>query len=51
MGEIIKNQNLKPATLQDLQAELLALLKVLDRVCRENNIEYWLDAGTLHQNK
>jgi len=47
MEEIKKNQYLKPATLQDLQTELLALLKVLDRVCRENNIEYWLDAGTL----
>ena len=42
-----ENKNLKSATLQDLQAELLALLKVFDRVCRKNNIEYWLDAGTL----
>lgn len=40
-------KDLKSATLQDLQTELLALLKILDRVCRQNNIEYWLDAGTL----
>ncbi len=36
-----------PATLKDLQAELLNLLKIVDRICRENKIEYWLDAGTL----
>lgn len=35
------------ATLKDLQSELLHLLKVVDKVCRENNIEYWLEAGTL----
>jgi lipopolysaccharide cholinephosphotransferase len=36
-----------PAKLKDLQAELLNLLKIIDRVCRENDIEYWLEAGTL----
>ncbi|WXT99937.1 MAG: hypothetical protein Ctma_0643 [Catillopecten margaritatus gill symbiont] len=41
------NNFLKPATLKDLQAELLGLLKIIDKVCRENNIEYWLHAGTL----
>jgi lipopolysaccharide cholinephosphotransferase len=43
----MKNEYLTPATLKDLQAELLKLLRILDKVCIENNIEYWLEAGTL----
>jgi lipopolysaccharide cholinephosphotransferase len=43
----MKNSFLKTATLKDLQKELLGLLKIVDRVCRENSIEYWLDYGTL----
>jgi len=43
----MKKGCLTPATLKDLQAELLHLLKIIDKVCRENNIEYWLEAGTL----
>lgn len=43
----MKNKYLTPATLKDLRSELLRLLKILDRVCKENNIEYWLEAGTL----
>lgn len=43
----MKNRCLAPATLKDLQAELLKLLRILDKVCRESNIEYWLEAGTL----
>jgi lipopolysaccharide cholinephosphotransferase len=35
------------ATLKDFQREMLRLLTVIDGVCRSNNIEYWLDAGTL----
>ncbi|SMN15544.1 Lipopolysaccharide cholinephosphotransferase LicD1 [uncultured Candidatus Thioglobus sp.] len=27
--------------------ELLNLLKIFDKVCRNNNVEYWLDYGTL----
>lgn len=26
---------------------MLRLLKILDEICRENNIEYWIDCGTL----
>ncbi|MBA5248024.1 MAG: LicD family protein [Gammaproteobacteria bacterium] len=42
-----KYKYLAPATLKDFQIELLSLLKILDKVCRKNNIEYWLDYGTL----
>lgn len=40
---------LPPATgqIRDIQLANLALLDELDYVCRENNIKYWLDAGTL----
>lgn len=38
---------LTPATLNDLQTEMLILLQIVDKVCRKSNIEYWLDAGTL----
>jgi lipopolysaccharide cholinephosphotransferase len=44
---IIENGSLRPATLKDLQIELLGLLKIIDKICRKQNIEYWLDAGTL----
>lgn len=37
----------RPGTLKDLQNELLSLLKIVDKICKKNNIEYWLDAGTL----
>jgi len=47
MRDIKKNENLNVATLKDLQAELLKLLQIVDKVCKNNNIEYWLDAGTL----
>ena len=38
-----------PATgqLRDIQLANLALLKELDYVCKENNLTYWLDGGTL----
>ena len=31
---------------RDIQLANLALLKELDYVCKENNLQYWLDAGT-----
>ncbi|MEO1944504.1 MAG: LicD family protein [Candidatus Thioglobus sp.] len=43
----MESQYLTPATLKDLQVELLSLLKIVDKVCRENDIEYWIEAGTL----
>jgi len=33
--------------LREWQLELLELLKVFDKICRENNVQYWLDFGTL----
>lgn len=36
-----------PASLRDLQLEMLKLLKIVDKVCRANNIQYWIDCGTL----
>lgn len=51
MKDLIKYVNesefCTPATLRDLQLEMLKLLKIVDKVCRANNIEYWLDFGTL----
>ncbi len=40
---------LPPATgqLREIQLANLALLKELDYVCKENNIQYWLDFGSL----
>lgn len=33
--------------LRQWQLELLELLKTFDKICRENNVQYWLDFGTL----
>ena len=33
--------------LREWQFELLDLLKTFDQICRENNVKYWLDFGTL----
>ena len=30
-----------------IQLHLLDMLAEFDRICKENNIEYWLDSGTL----
>ena len=40
---------LPPATgeLRQWQLECLELLKYFDKICRENNVQYWLDFGTL----
>ncbi len=43
----IKNNLGKLATLKDIQNEMLYLLRIVDRVCRKHNIQYWLDCGTL----
>ena len=34
-------------TLREAQMIMLNILKEVDRICREEDIEYWLDAGTL----
>lgn len=33
--------------LRRAQMRMLEMLKYIDRVCRDNNIEYWLESGTL----
>ncbi len=33
--------------LYDIQKELLELLKIIDKVAKDNNIKYWIDGGTL----
>ena len=40
---------LPPATgqIRDIQLANLALLKELDYVCKQNNLQYWLDGGSL----
>lgn len=42
-------RTLPPATgqIRDIQLANLALLKELDYVCKQNGLNYWLDAGTL----
>jgi lipopolysaccharide cholinephosphotransferase len=35
------------SSIRDVQLEMLHLLKIVDRICRENNISFWLDGGTL----
>lgn len=34
-------------TLRDAQMLMLSILKDVDRICRENNIKYWIESGTL----
>lgn len=33
--------------LREIQLEMLNILKYIDKICKENKIQYWLDAGTL----
>lgn len=35
------------ATLRDAQILMKTILKDIDRICRENNINYWIESGTL----
>ena len=39
--------SLKNNTLRQAQLVMLHSLKIIDDICRKNNIEYWLDGGTL----
>ncbi|MEG1410452.1 MAG: LicD family protein [Terrisporobacter sp.] len=45
VNSIIQDQNTD--ILQKAQLTILELLIIVDEICRENNITYWLDAGTL----
>ena len=39
--------NPEGSMLRDIQLHLLDILTVVDRICRENDIAYWIDSGTL----
>lgn len=43
----MKNYPLNPATLKNLQSEMLSLLQIVDNVCKSNDIEYWIESSTL----
>ncbi len=46
MEYIIKEKDGKKITTRDVQDKLLIILKEIDRVCRLNNIEYFISDGT-----
>ena len=33
--------------LQEVKTEMLRLLKIIDKICIDNNIRYWIDGGSL----
>lgn len=41
------NRSQGESILRQSQLVMLRLLKIVDYICKENNIEYWLDGGTL----
>jgi lipopolysaccharide cholinephosphotransferase len=38
---------MKAVSIKETQDLLLNLLKIVDQICSENNLEYWIDGGTL----
>ncbi len=42
-----RKENLNETTLRQAQLITLRLLKIVDYVCKKNEIKYWLDGGTL----
>lgn len=46
-AELRKKYNPEGSQLRKLQLHLLEILKVVDSICRQNNISYWLSSGTL----
>jgi len=47
-SELFSDERLTAETyLRNAQLVMLRMLKVFDYLCRENNIEYWIDFGTL----
>lgn len=43
----LKKLSEKNTSIRDVQLVALNLLKIVDKICRNNNIEYFLDGGTL----
>ena len=46
-AELRQKYNPEGSKLRELQLHLLEILKVVDGICRRNNIPYWLSSGTL----
>jgi lipopolysaccharide cholinephosphotransferase len=46
-GKLLDSQKVAPETVREAQNVMLKMLKQIDRICRENNLFYWLDSGTL----
>ena len=45
--ELRKKFNPDGSDIRKAQLRMLDLLKFLDKICKENKLEYWLDSGTL----
>lgn len=45
--EDLSQYNADGTTLRKAQLRMLEMLVVIDKICRKNNIPYWIDAGTL----
>ena len=45
--ELKQKYNPEGSTLRAAQLRMLELLKFLDKTCKEHNLSYWLDGGTL----
>lgn len=45
--ELKQKYNPEGSTLRAAQLRMLELLKFLDKICKEHNLSYWLDGGTL----
>ena len=45
--EDLSRYNPEGSTLRKAQLRMLDILVAIDKVCRENNIKYWIDFGTL----
>ncbi len=47
LNEDFSKYNGKESTLTKSQLRLLDMLVAFDKICRQYDIEYWLDSGTL----
>ena len=45
--EDLSRYNPEGSTLRKAQLRMLDILVAIDKICRENNIKYWIDYGTL----
>ena len=45
-AELRQRFNPDGSELRKMQLRMLEMLKYIDRICRENDIKYWLSSGT-----